>query len=220
MLDQLEPDRDVENFVTDYGTGNTISDPQTFTPYNAQDSSANNPPAPSSRPAEFVRVSRRAAPSYQTPPNDHYHREDAPPEEPAPVARQPEVNGHGSPQSQSAQAWHEPSSPQAAARHSPTTQQHPHNHPTRGRDDSPATSNRSQQPPTGPPSIPPPPAPEPYVAPPAVSRSSSPRRQQRVSQPLPTPGHQYRHQDHPPMPTPPPPPPPTEETGGILFYGA
>ncbi|KAJ7099342.1 SH3 domain-containing protein [Mycena belliarum] len=67
VLDQLEPDKDVENFVQEYGTGNSIPDPPVFVPYPEQQpdgSSAN--PTPTYRPAKFVRASARPAPAYPT----------------------------------------------------------------------------------------------------------------------------------------------------------
>ncbi|KAJ7252427.1 SH3 domain-containing protein [Mycena haematopus] len=66
VLDQLEPDKDVENFVQEYGTGNSIPDPPVFVPYPGQqpDSGSNSKPTPGSRPAQFVRASARPAPAY------------------------------------------------------------------------------------------------------------------------------------------------------------
>ncbi|KAJ7935382.1 SH3 domain-containing protein [Mycena leptocephala] len=69
VLDQLEPDKDVENFVQEYGTGNSIPDPPVFVPYPGQqpDSSpSNSKPTLGTRPANFVRASARPAPAYQT----------------------------------------------------------------------------------------------------------------------------------------------------------
>ncbi|KAF7362475.1 SH3-domain-containing protein [Mycena venus] len=65
VLDQLEPDKDVENFVQEYGTGNSIPDPPVFVPAGQNpDSSSNSKQAPGSRPAQFVRASARPAPAY------------------------------------------------------------------------------------------------------------------------------------------------------------
>ncbi|KAJ7799960.1 SH3 domain-containing protein [Mycena olivaceomarginata] len=76
VLDQLEPDKDVENFVLEYGTGNSIPDPPVFVPYPGQQpdsasshsntSNSNSKTTPGSRPAQFVRASARPAPAYQT----------------------------------------------------------------------------------------------------------------------------------------------------------
>ncbi|KAJ7496597.1 SH3 domain-containing protein [Mycena latifolia] len=68
VLDQLEPDKDVENFVQEYGTGNSIPDPPVFVPYPEQQSDgSSSKQAPGSRPAQFVRASARPpAPAYPT----------------------------------------------------------------------------------------------------------------------------------------------------------
>ncbi|RDB25066.1 Septation protein imp2 [Hypsizygus marmoreus] len=217
VLDQLETERDLDNFVADYGTGSLITDPQTFIPFNTHDPT-NPQPAPVTRHADFTRTSRSTrrtalAPAYQPSPSDlhgEYLQHEVSPDGAHTNAN---VNGYEppSPNSQT-QAWQHSNGPV----------------PPRSREEpSPVHSNRSQQPPTAPPSMAPPPAPVPAPAPAANaagSRSNSPRRRytQRQSQPLPTPGlhHQYPgQQEQPPMPTPPPPPPPpTQETGGILFY--
>ncbi|KAJ7672110.1 hypothetical protein B0H17DRAFT_1084485 [Mycena rosella] len=66
VLDQLEPDKDVENFVQEYGTGNSIPDPPIFVPYPGQQpDGSSSKPTVGSRPAEFVRASARPAPEYQ-----------------------------------------------------------------------------------------------------------------------------------------------------------
>ncbi|KAJ7133722.1 SH3 domain-containing protein [Mycena crocata] len=66
VLDQLEPDKDVENFVQEYGTGNSIPDPPVFVPYPGQQPDSSSKPTPGTRPAQFVRASARPAPAYQT----------------------------------------------------------------------------------------------------------------------------------------------------------
>ncbi|KAJ7647884.1 SH3 domain-containing protein [Roridomyces roridus] len=68
VLDQLEPDKDVENFVHEYGTGNEIPDPPVFVPYPAQQPDGSSKPKPGTRPAQFERASGRPAPAYQTEP--------------------------------------------------------------------------------------------------------------------------------------------------------
>ncbi|KAF8058716.1 SH3 domain-containing protein [Lyophyllum atratum] len=219
VLDQLEPERDVENFVSDYGTGNVISDPATFIPYNARDGSAPSEPMPVRRPATFTRITRRAAPTYHNQPGLQDTAEDLP--------HHQVVNGHepASPESPTPSMWNRQpvvTQPQPP----PQQQQQQQGYPGRGREDNNGASYSTQQllngPLGAPPSMTPPPAPQqpppqpPYVPPPVATRSSSPRRN-RVSGPLPTPGQQYRLEEQPPMPTPPP-PPPMQETGGILFY--
>ncbi|KAJ7645940.1 SH3 domain-containing protein [Mycena polygramma] len=66
VLDQLEPDKDVENFVQEYGTGNAIPDPPVFVPYPGQQPDSSSKSSPGTRPANFVRASARPAPAYQT----------------------------------------------------------------------------------------------------------------------------------------------------------
>ncbi|KAF7294062.1 SH3-domain-containing protein [Mycena kentingensis (nom. inval.)] len=64
VLDQLEPDKDVENFVHEYGTGNTMPDMPVFVPYPDQqpDGSSRQPPPSGSRIARFERSSHRPTP--------------------------------------------------------------------------------------------------------------------------------------------------------------
>ncbi|KAH0588459.1 hypothetical protein H2248_004299 [Termitomyces sp. 'cryptogamus'] len=64
VLDQLEAERDVENFVIKYGTGNLISNPASFVPYNPHDGTAPQEPRPITRAATFKRISRRVVPHY------------------------------------------------------------------------------------------------------------------------------------------------------------
>ncbi|KAJ6631366.1 SH3 domain-containing protein [Mycena sp. CBHHK59/15] len=68
VLDQLEPDKDVENFVQEYGTGNSIPDPPVFVPYPGQQLDSSSKSKPGTRPAQFVRASARPAPAYQNEP--------------------------------------------------------------------------------------------------------------------------------------------------------
>ncbi|KAJ7478612.1 SH3 domain-containing protein [Mycena galericulata] len=84
VLDQLEPDKDVENFVHEYGTGNSIPDPPVFVPYPGQQPDASSKQTPGTRPAQFVRASARPAPAYQTDPGTTNPNASAPsPEQPA-----------------------------------------------------------------------------------------------------------------------------------------
>ncbi|KIK60765.1 hypothetical protein GYMLUDRAFT_43373 [Collybiopsis luxurians FD-317 M1] len=78
VLDQLETDRDIEVFVHEYGTGNSIPNPPEFItgPVNADGSSSRtslvgnlSSPAVSTRPANFNRTTRR--PSTNAPPYNH-----------------------------------------------------------------------------------------------------------------------------------------------------
>lgn len=212
VLDNLEAARDVEQFVVDYGTGDGIVGPPVFVPFNGQDMPA--PSTPPTRPAQFVRVSRRPHPVGHIPDQSETlsHEGVDPLGPPA-----PQVNGHHNPPSPHV-TTNGPTWPQLnlggdrtrdQTSPPPPAPQPEHSQPKE------TSSHGSQQPISGPPNIPPPPPPEPYVAA-APHRSLSGRRQ---SGPLPTPGMNPRPTEHPPMPALPPPPPPTEEEGGILFYG-
>ncbi|KAF5375504.1 hypothetical protein D9615_009180 [Tricholomella constricta] len=215
VLDHFEAERDVANFVSDYGTGNVISDPTTFIPYNVRDGISPPEPIPARRLAVFTRASRRIAPSNH---NQPVITEDT---------QHPDTNGHrpASPESPSAPIWQqEPNSP---VRAQPQTEQ-PTQYPSRGgEEDTHAGLFSTPQQVNGslgaPPNMDPPPAPAPsqqpqpqYVPPPVAS--SPPIRSNRVSGPLPVPGNQWTHEESPPMPAPPQPPQPSQETGGVLFY--
>ncbi|KAF9478111.1 hypothetical protein BDN70DRAFT_880370 [Pholiota conissans] len=63
-LDQLEPEKDVENFVNEYGTGNTIAMPAEFQPANGLE--PQQPASPVLRTVDFQRISRRVAPAYHS----------------------------------------------------------------------------------------------------------------------------------------------------------
>ncbi|KAI0669576.1 hypothetical protein C8Q78DRAFT_1070680 [Trametes maxima] len=58
-LEQLEVDKDMENFVRDYGTGNQIPDPPPFIDYSSPDAQPASQQRPSVRPANFGRQSQR-----------------------------------------------------------------------------------------------------------------------------------------------------------------
>ena len=58
-MEQVEPDKDVENFVRDYATGPQIPDPPTFVDYNTLEA-GQQPSRPSWRPANFARSTNRA----------------------------------------------------------------------------------------------------------------------------------------------------------------
>jgi len=59
-LEQFEPEKDMENFVRDYGTGNAIPDPPQFVNYANPDAIPASFSRPTSRPAHFVRSSNRS----------------------------------------------------------------------------------------------------------------------------------------------------------------
>ncbi|EIN06419.1 hypothetical protein PUNSTDRAFT_105403 [Punctularia strigosozonata HHB-11173 SS5] len=58
-LEQFEPERDMENFVRDYGTGNAIPDPPQFVNYTAQDAVPSSATRPTTHPAVFARSTQR-----------------------------------------------------------------------------------------------------------------------------------------------------------------
>ncbi|EMD32962.1 hypothetical protein CERSUDRAFT_118390 [Gelatoporia subvermispora B] len=62
-LEQLEPDKDMENFVRDYGTGSAMPDPPHFVNYASPDAVPSSSQRPTTRPANFVRSSQRTRPA-------------------------------------------------------------------------------------------------------------------------------------------------------------
>lgn len=72
-LEQMEPDKDMENFVRDYGTGDAIPDPPAFVNYNTTEAVPSGSSRPTSKPAQFSRTTQRNVLPRQPPP---------PPEEP------------------------------------------------------------------------------------------------------------------------------------------
>ncbi|KAF9222396.1 hypothetical protein BS17DRAFT_708984 [Gyrodon lividus] len=58
-LEQLEPDKDMENFVRDYGTGNAIPEPPVFVNYANTDAPHVSSTRVATRPASFMRSSQR-----------------------------------------------------------------------------------------------------------------------------------------------------------------
>ncbi|KAF9562963.1 hypothetical protein CPC08DRAFT_344923 [Agrocybe pediades] len=64
-LEQIDPDRDMENFVRDYGTGNQIPDPPAFVNYQTADAIPSSSARPTSRAANFHRSSARELPPRQ-----------------------------------------------------------------------------------------------------------------------------------------------------------
>lgn len=64
-MEQFEPDKDMENFVRDYGTGNALPDPPAFINYANPDAVPASSSRPTSRPANFVRQTTRSATSRQ-----------------------------------------------------------------------------------------------------------------------------------------------------------
>ncbi|KAH7929586.1 hypothetical protein BV22DRAFT_1002479 [Leucogyrophana mollusca] len=59
-LEQMEPEKDMENFVRDYGTGNAIPEPPTFVNYTSTDAPPPSSSRTTTRPAAFVRSTQRA----------------------------------------------------------------------------------------------------------------------------------------------------------------
>ena len=66
-LEQMEPDKDMENFVRDYSTGNLIPNPPTFVNYRTPDAIPSSSLRPTTRPAQFIRSSSRPSPVRQNP---------------------------------------------------------------------------------------------------------------------------------------------------------
>ncbi|EAU91803.1 SH3 domain-containing protein [Coprinopsis cinerea okayama7 len=197
-LDQLDPLTDVENFVNEYGTGNTIQQPTEFTPHSG---GSQNPPSlaptPKVRPANFVRISTRPPVTYQVDDGAQL-----PPDAVPPGAIPNGVNATAAPPPTTAPPARSATPPQRAPAttnaHAPTTNGH-HSGPS-----------HTSPPLTSPPSVPPP-------AVPSASSNAAPKNN-RVSQPLPVlpSGAAFRSQS-------PPPPLPTREptndnSNRILFY--
>ncbi|KAH9834164.1 uncharacterized protein C8Q71DRAFT_164095 [Rhodofomes roseus] len=71
-LESMEVERDMENFVRDYGTGSQIPDPPVFVDYSNPNTIPSSGQQITTRPAGFVRVSQRSrqAPPSPPPPQD------------------------------------------------------------------------------------------------------------------------------------------------------
>ncbi|THH29544.1 hypothetical protein EUX98_g4650 [Antrodiella citrinella] len=67
-LEQLEPEKDMENFVRDYGTGNAIPDPLPFINFASPDAVPPSSQQNTSHPANFERISQRPRPGGMLPP--------------------------------------------------------------------------------------------------------------------------------------------------------
>lgn len=65
-LEQMESEKDMENFVRDYGTGNLIPDPPAFVNYTKPDAIPSSSSRPSTHPARFIRSSQNLPPLRQT----------------------------------------------------------------------------------------------------------------------------------------------------------
>ncbi|KAF7362504.1 Septation protein imp2 [Mycena venus] len=61
-LEQMEPEKDMENFVRDYGTGNQIPDPPAFVNFGDPNAIPTSSSRPTFRPANFARSSQRPPP--------------------------------------------------------------------------------------------------------------------------------------------------------------
>jgi hypothetical protein len=88
-LDRHDTDRDVENFVNEYGTGNQIIQPPNF----VQNTELLDPelPGPSTiRQAEFIRISQRPAPVYLAQGTDSHQASPDTIQQPSPA----QINGH------------------------------------------------------------------------------------------------------------------------------
>ncbi|KAF8161367.1 hypothetical protein B0H34DRAFT_700652 [Crassisporium funariophilum] len=206
-LDQLEPEKDSENFVNEYGTGNSIVQPPEFT----QSSGLLDPQLPGPpivRQSEFARTSQRPAPVYLTEGAAHTHSRRQSVEENTAqhVVAQALPNGN-------------------------THQASPHSYieaassSVNGTSSSYASPPQASPPQSSPPSHPPPPVPEmasltvaTSTAGAGSSRSPSPAsRPYRQSQPLPMvpQGGSSRENNRPQTP---PPPLPQQPSNRILFY--
>ncbi|EDQ99507.1 uncharacterized protein LACBIDRAFT_316391 [Laccaria bicolor S238N-H82] len=65
-LERMEAEKDMENFVHNYGTGNQIPDPPAFVNYNTSDAVPSSSSRPTFRPAQFVRATQRELPLRNT----------------------------------------------------------------------------------------------------------------------------------------------------------
>ncbi|KZT22466.1 hypothetical protein NEOLEDRAFT_1119526 [Neolentinus lepideus HHB14362 ss-1] len=81
-LEQFEPEKDMENFVRDYGTGASIPEPPQFVNYTDPDAVMNSSSRPTNHSARFTRTTQRRAQQQAPPP--------APPED-----EEPPVNTAG-----------------------------------------------------------------------------------------------------------------------------
>ncbi|KIM40368.1 hypothetical protein M413DRAFT_446555 [Hebeloma cylindrosporum] len=195
-LDQLETEKDIENFVNEYGTGNTIARPPEIS-HSTGLLEPQLPGSPLTRTADHKRVSRRSAPVYQ-------HSDAAA----LTHNRQKSVDDNGTQKSTNHVNGDSRSYEESISRESGTS------HNGRGTTSPPQTSPASH---------PPPPVPEvaqSSLAPAAtapVTRTPSPAvRPHRESQPLPMlpSGGSTQRQDR--SQTPPPPLP--QQGNRILFY--
>ncbi|KAG6829824.1 hypothetical protein H0H92_003367 [Tricholoma furcatifolium] len=201
-LDHLEAERDIDNFIAKYGTGNLISDPARFIPYDMNDGAVPPEPKPVTHPAAFNRISRRVT--------SNYLKHDDPPRHHQENGRSHETLTPDSPGSQ--QLWAQEPNPPPAAQSQPPPQNYQSN------------NLHLNGPPGAPPNMEPPSPPQQappqqsYATPPVSGTNRTRATGNRVSGPLPTPhSHQYQYEEQPPMPTPPPHTQP-QETGGVLFY--
>ncbi|KAK7676487.1 hypothetical protein QCA50_020561 [Cerrena zonata] len=79
-LEQMDTERDIENFIRDYGTGNAIPDPPQFVNYANPDAVPPSSQRASSRPAKFTRIVQR-----QGPPATQFTEPEEPQPEPEPI---------------------------------------------------------------------------------------------------------------------------------------
>lgn len=190
-LDQLDPVADVENFVSEYGTGNAILQPADFVPF----SGSHNPqsaPAPKIRQANFVRISNRPPAQFQDDVGQGQVIQQAPAAQALPVSA-PVPNGANATATVVPGATHH-QSPSQGNRPSTNGTHAPSNH-------------HSSPPPTNPPNIPPPAPPSAmssHNATPKINRQSqplplAPTGAPTVVPPLPTNGPHQQHRDPEPQ---------------------
>ncbi|KJA28834.1 hypothetical protein HYPSUDRAFT_621926 [Hypholoma sublateritium FD-334 SS-4] len=84
-LELMEPEKDMESFVIEYGTGNEIPDPPHFVNYQAADAIPSASARPTSRPAHFRRETSREIPL----------RQNTMPQEPEPIINAAGVGAGG-----------------------------------------------------------------------------------------------------------------------------
>ncbi|KAJ7188987.1 SH3 domain-containing protein [Mycena filopes] len=195
VLDQLEPDKDVENFVQEYGTGNSIPDPPVFVPYPGQQPDPAAKTTPGSRPAEFVRASARPAPAYPS-----EQEAAASPEQPAQQPQRADtMSDAGSTRGAGAAADYQDRGLVDPAVSRAPNGTHVVNPPANA-----VTTNGNGAPRA------------PQQPPPSTWQPEPAEQPRRLSAPLPPqPPSQTPYQDNPPNRAPTPPP---DEGGRILFY--
>ncbi|KAG2142259.1 uncharacterized protein EDB93DRAFT_1158144 [Suillus bovinus] len=67
-LEQMEPEKEMENFVRDYATGNAIPEPPAFVNYTSSDAVPSSSARIATRPATYARTSQRSSAGRSAPP--------------------------------------------------------------------------------------------------------------------------------------------------------